>query len=229
MDYQEQRSKMTNFGYVITEYEKVKAGFPEYQRVMTALREQLIAKAEADWSPLTYAGRGKMAFTVLGVSPGPGLNIASRTFGESTIIPALFANRLGTRLVTWDQWYGAPGLGFTIPGDNIVIQGAASGATIAEDYKIGLAGLVFLDKAIRISEIKMQVSDKKFPRINIEEAFGYNKPAIVFEEGVILDEETGYDMHGYILTNGPQRIKLLGFQLNRIYDKMLTNTGSALT
>jgi len=43
----------------------------------------------------------------------------------------------------------------------------SNGGNIYEDYKIGLAGLAFLDKAIRVSEIKMQISDKKLPRVNI--------------------------------------------------------------
>jgi hypothetical protein len=91
-------------------------------------------------------------------------------------------------------------------------------------------GLAFLDKALRISEIKMQISDKKLPRMNIEEAFLFNKPAIIFEEGFILDEKTSFDLYGYVLSRGIQRIKLIGLQVNRIPNKLqVTNTGAALT
>jgi len=79
-----------------------------------------------------------------------------------------------------------------------------------------------------MSEMKMQISDKKLPRINIEEAFAYNQPAIIFEEGYILDEERSFELYAYILTQGPQRIKLIGLQANRVKDKVLTNTGAAL-
>jgi len=207
--------------YVICEYERVKENFPEFAATVKALRTALIAKAEDQWAPLRFSGRipAKAAF---GVAPGPGLSVESGYFGETTVIPALFNNLAGTRLVTWNQWLNTT-------GNQLILTGAATGGTIYEDYMIGVAGLAFLDKAIRISEIKMQIGDRKLPRINIEEALAYNKPAIVFEEGFILNEETGFDLRAYVTTQGPQRIKLIGLQLNRVYDKLLTNTGAALT
>jgi len=213
-------------GYVICEYESVKKEFPEFQEIMTALRDRLIAKAEKDWG-LTFAGRRKIGeAAALGITltpPGPGLDVDVERgeFGETTIIPALFKDITGTRMVTWEQWFNAT-------GSQIIMTGAHTGGTIYKDYKVGICGLVFLDKAIRVSEIKMQISDKKLPRINIEEAFGYNKPAVVFEEGYILDENVAFDLYAYVLTQGPQTIKLLGLQVNRIKDKLLTDTGSAL-
>jgi len=194
-------------GYVLCEYESVKKEFPEFRTVMETLRSNLIAKAESDWAPLKYGGMAPV----------------ENQFGESSIIPALFNDVTGTRLVTWDQW-------FNVTGSQVILTGAAAGGTIPEDFKIGVVGLAFLDKAIRCSEIKMQISDKKLPRINIEEAFVYNKPAVVFEEGYILDEKTAFELYAYILTQGPQRIKLLGTQLNRVPNKLqVTNTGAALT
>lgn len=193
-------------GYVLCEYETVKQGFPEFKATMDALEAALIAKAEADWGPLRYGG----------IYPKAG------EFGKSTIMPELFNDITGTRFVTWSQWFNAV-------GHQTIMTGAGTGGIITEDYKIGLVGLAFLDKAIRISEIKMQISDKKLPRINIEEAFAYNKPAIVFEEGFILDEETGFDLYAFILSQGPQRIKLLGLELNRIPNKLqVTNVGAAI-
>lgn len=192
--------------FVICDYDKVKETFPEFNQVLTSLREKLIAKAREDWSPLTY---GKM-------------NPRAGQFGESTIMPQLFNDNAGNRLTTWEQW-------FTSTGSQTIMTGVGSGGTIPEDFKVGFAGLMFLDKTIRVSEIKLQIGDKKLPRINIEEAFMYNKPAVVFEEGFILDEETGFELYGYVLTQGPQHIKLIGTQLNRIPNKMqITDTGAAL-
>ena len=215
-------------GYVICEYETVKQRFPKFESVMTNLRNQLIAKAEKDWD-IPFAGRRKISEAAArGISlsvPGPGLDVdvGKGEFGETTIIPALF-NGLMTAyqpMVTWEQWFNAT-------GSQTILTGADTAGRIYEDYKVGLAGLVFLDKAIRVSEIKMQISDKKLPRMNIEEALAYNKPAIVFEEGYILDEEKGFDLYANVVTQGPQRIKLLGLQVNKIKDKLLTNTGAAL-
>ena len=180
---------------------------------MEALATQLRAKCAADWSPKTFGG----------LAPRAG------QFGETTILPALFRDDTMSNAVppagnmdTWEQW-------LTTIGARTIMTGSGAGGIILEDYKIGLAGLVFLDKAIRISEIKMQISDKKLPRINIEEALAYNKPAIVFEQGYILDEETSFDLYAYVTTKGPQRIKLLGLQMNRVPNRLqVTNTGATL-
>lgn len=213
-------------GFVICEYEKVKQEFPEFQAVLTALRSKLIAKAVKDWG-LTFAGGRKIAEAaargVTLTAPGPGLDVDVERgeFGETTILPALFNDITGTRMVTWNQWFDAT-------GSQMIMTGAATGHRIYRDYKVGVAGLVFLDKAIRISEIKMQISDKKLPRINIEEAFGFNKPALCLEEGYVLDENYAFELFANVLTQGPQRIKLLGLQVNKIKDKLLTPTGSAV-
>ena len=203
-------------GYVLCEYEQVKKNFPEFARTMASLRTALVAKATADWSPKSFGG----------------LAPTSAQFGETTILPALFRGLgqafsatpvAGTNsLQTWHQFYNAV-------GSQMILQGVRQGGVIPEDYKIGLVGLALLDKAIRISEIKMQISDKKLPRINIEEALAYNKPAIIFEDGYILDEETGFDLHAYITTRGPQRILPIGLQLNRVPNRLqVTNTGAVI-
>jgi len=194
------------YGYILCDYEEVKKEFPEFKAVMDRLRADLRAKAQNDWSPLKYGG----------MAPKAG------QFGESTVMPQLFADMAGTRLTTWDQW-------FTATGARTILRGAAAGNTIYEDYKVGLVGLAFLDPVIRISEFRMQISEKKLPRINIEEAFAYNKPAIIFEEAFILDEETSFELIAYVLTQGPQRLKLIGTQMNRVPNKLqVTDTGAAL-
>lgn len=196
------------YGYVICEYEKVRQWMPEFASVMEKLRNDLLAKAAADWDPLKFGG---MAPT-------------SGQFGESTIIPSLFRGMAAAYqpLVTWYQVLNGT-------GHQTIMSGSNAGV-IYEDYKIGVAGLVFLSKAIRISEIRMQIGDRKIPRMNIEEAMAYNKPAIVFEQPYILDEEESFDLYAYVLTRGEQRIKLLGLQVNRIPNKLqVTNTGAALT
>jgi len=197
--------------YVICEYEKVKQNFPEFKATMESLASQLRAKCAADWSPKTFGG----------LAPTAG------QFGETTILPALFRDDVMTaanagNMITWEQW-------LTTLGHRTIMSGSGTGGIILEDYKIGLAGIAFLDKAIRVSEIKMQISDKKLPRINIEEALAYNKPAIIFENGYILDEETGFDLYAYVTTRGPQRIKLIGLQMNRVPNRLqVTNTGATL-
>jgi hypothetical protein len=196
-------------GYVICEYEKVKETLPYFSGVMTALKNDLIARASKDWSTLKF-------------SP-PGINPKAGEFGISTVMPQLFNDMSGSRLVTWKQ-------NLTATGHQTLMTGAGAAGTIAEDYKVGLCGLAFLDKTLRVTEIKMQISDKKLPRINIEEAMVYNKPTVIFEDYFILDEETSFDLYGYVEAVGPQRIKLVGLQANRVPNKLqISNTGAALT
>ncbi len=205
--------------YVICEYEKVKANFPQFKKVMTDLATTLRAKCAADWSPKTFGG----------LAPTAG------QFGETTIIPALFRDQTMTtanagNMSTWHQTLTLTNAERVLGGaQKTIMSGSGTGGILLEDYKVGLAGLVFLDKAIRISEIKMQISDRKLPRINIEEALAYNKPAIVFESGYIIDEETGFDLYAFVTTQGVQRIKLLGLQMNRVPNRLqVTNAGATL-
>jgi len=192
--------------YVIVEYDKIKEEFPEFKSVMTQLETDLIAKAKKDWTGSAYGGMYPRA----------------DQFGKSTIMPQLFRDMNNATLATWDQW-------LTGTGHQTIMSGA-NGGSIYEDYKVGICGLAFLDKAIRIAEIRMQISDKKLPRINIEEAMAYEKPAVIFEEAFLLDEKTGFDLYAYVLTRGPQRIKPIGLQVNRVPNKLqTTNTGAALT
>lgn len=194
------------YGYTICEYNKVKETFPEYKAIMENLKAALVAKANADWAPKTFGG----------MSPRAG------QFGESTIMPELFRDIGNTTLTDWNQWLTATGNQTILSGSNVGV--------LYEDYKIGLAGICFLDKAIRISEIKMQIADRKIPRMNVEEAYVYKQPAIVFEQPFILDEESGFDLYAYVQSQGPQRIKLMGIQLNRVPNKLqVSNAGAALT
>lgn len=197
---------MGSMSCVICEYEKVKEKFPQFSQVLSSLRAGLVAKAQQDWPGLSYGG----------------MNPMSGQFGISTIMPQLFNDITATQMVTWHQWFNAT-------GHRTIMAGTRAGGLIPEDYKVGIAGLAFLDKAIRISEIKMQISDLKLGRINIEEAFAYNKPAVVFEDWFLLDEETGFDLYAYVLSQGPQTIKLIGAQVNRVPNKMqVTVPGQAL-
>jgi len=192
--------------FVICEYEKVRESFPEFGAIMRNLKTQLVAKATQDWAGKTFGG----------------MYPKSGQFGISTIIPSLFRDIGNTTLTDWEQW-------LTATGNQTVMSGANSG-NIYEDYKIGICGLAFLSKVTRISEIRMQISDKKLPRMNIEEAFVYNKPAIVWENAFLLDEETGFDLYAYVTTQGPQMIQLIGAQVNRVPNKLqVSNTGAALT
>lgn len=201
---------MTN-GLIICEYSKVKAEFPEYSSMMASLENSMRNMADSHWSPLTYGG----------TKPKAG------QYGKSTIMPEMFVGYggygVGTQLSTWNQF-------LTTTGDAVIIEGNNTGGSIHRDFMIGLAGIAFLDKAIKISEIKLQIGDKKLPRINLEEARAYEQPCVLFEDGFVCDEDTGLEVKGYVEARGYQRLKLIGMQLNRVPNKLQVSlTGAAIT
>lgn len=202
------------YGYVICEYEKVKENFPEFATVMANLETSLIGLGRSRWSPLTYGG----------------MNPKSGQFGKTTILPPLFRNISATQMVTWQQDFTDAQVALSVAGTSqVIIDGSATASTIPEDYMVGFAGLAFLDKAIKVTEIKMQIGDKKIPRINLEECLAYNKPCVIFEEGFILEEEESFELYGYLQAAGVQTIKLIGLQLNRVPNKVqVTNCGATL-
>lgn len=202
---------MQTNGYVLCEYSKIKEDFPGFGDMMASLEMSLRSKAADDWSPLSYGGTKPMA----------------GQFGKTTVMPEMFVGfggfGTGTQLTTWNQL-------FTTTGDNVLIEGNATGGSIPEDFKLGFAGLAFLDKAVKVSEIKLQIGDKKLPRINIEEARAYEQPCIIFENGFVADEETGFELKGYVECRGYQRIKLIGMQLNRVPNKLQVSlTGATIS
>lgn len=198
-------------GYVICNYADVKAEFPEFANTLAKLEADLTTLALADWSPLTYGG----------TQPSAG------QFGKSTIMPELFYGfgQVAPTLTTWQS-------NATVAGHQGLLAGSNLG-NIYEDYKIGLAGFAFLGKVQRITEIKLEIGDRKFPRINLEEAFVYGAGAniaVMFETGMICDEETNFDLHGYVECIGPYQIVPLGIQMNRIPNKLQSSqTSTALT
>jgi len=203
--------------YVIADYSKIKETFPEFQATMDAMEDVLVRKAMAQWAPLRYGG----------------LNPQAGEFGVSTIMPELFqtgAYPTGvlTTMNTWGDGY-ISSTTQTVPGANTLMQGNTAG-NIPEDFMVGIVGIEFLEPSSRISEMRMQISDKKLPRMNLQEAWCYQRPCVIWENGYVLDEETGFALYAFALAEGPFKVKLIGIQMNRIPNKMQSsNTGAALT
>ena len=130
---------------------------------------------------------------------------------------------------------------FTSTGHQTVISGTRTGNIIPEDFKVAWIGLALPNKNQHLTEVKWQISDRKFGRLNLEEIRSYNQPAIIFEDGFIIDEEEAIDIYGYIegpvpaIPWGPttdviyQRIVLLGAAYYKTIDRVLGNCGAAIT
>jgi len=227
-------------GYVFCEWDSVQKDDPKYQQVFAKLENDLINKCSTEWAPK------KMGY----------LTPAAGQYGRTTILPALFDPNPNT--------YGGAAFGgaltgtfptppaywrqaFSQVGHQTLLQGNRTGETMPEDWKVGWLGLAFPNKNQHITEIRFQIGDRKYGRINLEEMRIYNKPAIIFEEPFIIDEETSFHLYGYF--EGPipaspfsptlsiegvdtyvayQRIVPLGEASYKMIDRALGNCGAAI-
>lgn len=108
-------------------------------------------------------------------------------------------------------------------------MGVLSGNVLPQDFKVAWIGLLFPNKQMNISELKWQISSDKFIRVNIEEIMSYNKPAVIFEKGYILNEQEAFELDGYVENADYQRIVMLGAAYYKIIDKVLGQPGSVIT
>lgn len=230
--------------YVICELDSIQKEYPDFQRAIMSLENDAILKCTNDWFP-------KLTPDAVFAK----LRAKEESFGRITILPALFAdwwdgttkaqavsvplNSLqlggifgGSPVGTWRQL-------ITASGNMVLLHGAREGDTIAEDFKVAWIGLAFPNKQQHITEIKFQIGDRKYGRINLEEMLVYNKPALIFEEGYMINEEESFELYGYV--RGPipthhdgfvgihQRIVPLGAAYYRVKDKILGQCGAAIT
>jgi hypothetical protein len=221
--------------YVICEFDSIQKEYPDFQLALRKLESDLLTKCAADWGSLAMPKSfGKLT---------PGKN----EFGRTTILPGLFCPNLLTYgggqfggvavapfitpPATWRQL-------FTVAGHQTIMTGARPGYLLPEDFKVGVAGFMLPNKNQHLTEIKMQIGDRKYGRINLEEIHQYNKPAVILEEGFIIDEEESFELYGFIEGDIPvhldgyigvhQRIIPLGFTGFNKIDYVLGNCGTAI-
>jgi len=209
-------------GYIFCELDSIQKSYPRFQQSLKDLEAKTIQKVATDWFPKLST---QQVFAKIMSNEDP--------LGRTTILPACFDDHSSAPMIsgTWRQL-------FTVAGHQMVIQGVGSGETIPENMKISWFGLAFPNKEQHLTEIRWQLSDRKYGRINLEEMHLYNKPAVVFEEGLILDEEEAFHMYGYIKGPIPTHhdgyvglhcsIVMLGALYYDKIDKVLGNCGAAI-
>lgn len=234
-------------GYIFCEWDSIQEAYPRFRAALKALESRVIGKCTTDWFPK------KTPAAACGyLNPRAG-----EQFGRTSILPALF--KTGEFTQHNKLQFGAAAAGvdvlgfpvlyvpaywrqtFIVVGHQGILYGAHAGDVIPEDFKIAWMGLAFPNKEQNITEIRFQIGDRKYGRINLEEMLSYNKPALVFEEGFILNEEESFDMHAFI--EGPlpeeqlnengesciyQRVIPIGAAYYKVKDKVLGAPGSTI-
>ena len=220
---------------MICEWDSVQKENRQFQLAMLKLEQATVNKCLADWKPKTF-------------NINKTLSPSADGFGRTTILPALFDDHTGNQMyydpdpaavapfndpqqATWRQL-------FTTAEHQTLITGRGSGNTIPEDFKVAWIGLALPNEQQHITEIKFQIGDRKYGRLNLEEIHSYNKPAIIFEEGFILNQEESFELYGYVegpipthygaYTGVHQRIVMLGATYFKVISKVLGNCGAAI-
>lgn len=205
--------------YVIAEWKSTQRLDVGYQQKLRSAEDNFVAHLEQVWGK-TFSR---------GLTPK-----GDNQFIRTTILPQLFDNWLGVPMTTWRQ-------AFTVTGHRTIINGRGSGNIIPEDWAVLWTGLALPNKNQHITEIKVQIGDRKYGRIDLEEIHQYDIPVVIFEEPFTVDEETAFDLYGYIEgelpDNGPggaadtlyQRIVMTGCAFARVIDRALGTVGAAIT
>ena len=210
---------MGSGSYVFAEWDSVQRNNRTFQLAMQQTEQKIVSLCLADWSPKRFDVRRAL-------SPPAGF------FGRTSILPELFDDVDGNAMSTWRQ-------SFTSSGSQTIITGGNSGNTVPEDFKVAWIGLAFPNKNQQISEIKWQIGDRKFGRINIEELHAYKTPAIIFDEGFLINEEESFDLYAYVegpiasdntfITSEFQRVVMLGAVYFNVTSKVLGSCGAQIT
>lgn len=214
--------------YVICEWDSVAKAFPNFQNAFMNLEQQVVNKCNLDWAPKRF----NLASTY-----GSG----DSEYGRTTILPGAFDDHLTVPMVTFRQAFSRAFI-LANPTQFTLMAGVGAGNTIPENCKIAIMGFAFPNKNIHINEIKMQIADRKYGRFNLEEMLIMNKPAIIFEEGIILDEEEAFDLYAHwdgavpnMIGAGAdawstlyQRVVPIGALYFQYYNKVGGNTGTPI-
>lgn len=170
---------------ILEEWAKVKTN-PEFRAVWDETRAEVSAQAAAAWG---IADGGMM--------PGP------REFGETTIRTVYF--NLGTTSGTAELWERT----FAAAGWQTMIN-----HTTIEDVYIGIVGWMLPNTTQRTKAIYQEYGQTKLPVVEYEgELESMEIPVIVFEQGVVIPEETDARVDFLIKSAGKNIIKPLGMAM----------------
>ncbi|MDI6860218.1 MAG: hypothetical protein QMC85_06960 [Methanocellales archaeon] len=158
--------------YIIAPLDKVKVDYSEFMAVMRQVERVAIARAVEIWP----------GFSLGGLIPG------DKEFGIGNILPK---DVLGAGIYSWTQSFASPG-----SWTNIFSY------SVPEDEIHAFAGFAISDPTLIFNQIRLEISDKKYPIWEIEEANLYEKAfAIIIKadpgDELVAQQETSVLLKGY--------------------------------
>jgi len=166
--------------YVIAPYTLVKKEFPEFRELLKTAHDATISRAENIWPGFKFGG----------LLPG------DREFGITTLLPdQVILNKARAPFGSYN-WLQS----FTAPGSWVDIFSY----DVPEDEIHTIVGFAIPDPTLIFSQLRFEIGDKKYPRIDLEEARAYAGEggiAIILktdvEKELVIQEETSVRLRGW--------------------------------
>jgi len=183
--------------YTICELDKLRLEYPNFAQAAVKLKTGAIDRAAKLWPGFTYGG----------LFPGV------KQFGITTALPKFFKGFAGVTLATFRQ-------NITATGWQTIFD-----MTVEEDIILGGMGFGISQPTTNLTEIRLEIGDKKYPRINLEEANVWKAFAVILRQGWIAEQETPFKLRGYFEATGYQRIvPINSFTLYKRKDLVITES-----
>lgn len=192
--------------YVIAPLDKVKGpnSMSEFAEVLKAVQDSAIKRAEDIWTGYKFGGLypGENEF---GICPLRQNEMASDVTSTTLSSSYSFKKKLGS--TGWHNIFNY---------------------TVRKDIIHAFAGFMVTDEVLRLLELRMEIGDRKFPILDIQEAKGWGRFALIFKEDIgeelVVQEETSMLLKGYVEATGYQNIVPLGFMLYKRKDLVISET-----
>ena len=192
--------------YVIGPMSQVKGEgmWPEFADVLKDVEKKAISRAGQIWEGYTFGGLtpGDHQF---GICPLRANEMASDV--SATTLSGTYTFRKNFAATGW--------------------HGVFNYST-RKDILHAFAGFAVTDEVLRILALRMEISDRKFPIFDIQEAQSWGNFAILLKsdvgEALIAEPETSILVKAYVESTGYQRVVPLGFQLYKRKDLVISET-----
>ncbi len=174
----------------------------EYLGVLRELQQKTIERAGQIWEGYSFGG----------IMPG------DRQFGMTNLRPEEMAHDVTASSVSGTASFRKS---FTATGWTTLFD-----YVVRDDTVHGLAGFNFPDETLRITKLRWEIGDRKFPIIDVQEAIGWGSFHILFKadqgKELVATEKQRVYVRGYVEATGSQRIIPVGLMLYRRIDLVIS-------
>ena len=192
--------------YIIAPMNLVKGenSYPEFADVLKSVQDAAIERAKQIWEGYTFGGLypGDKEF---GICPMRQREMANDV--SATTLSGSYSFRKNLASTGWHTIFDY---------------------STRKDILHAFAGFMITDEVLRLLELRLELSDRKYPILDIQEAKGWGAFAILFKEDqggeLIAESETSIYLRAYVEATGYQTIIPLGFQLYKRKDLVISES-----